>query len=185
MKKTWRKIVVAAGLSAAAFLTGTVAQAQDCQPGYTEAYQLHRQVYSKLKNKLTPEVNSLDAELKAVVDQASYEVLLAHSHTIAGLIPNGRLLVTIPDGTVVLDTSKPDDPNNQLPQGNSYDHFKNKTVNENHNSRVAIFSAQLFPCGLGLETKFSTTDNQDESYYAIRLGVHLDSDGTARISTKQ
>jgi len=89
------------------------------------------------------------------------------------------------NGRSVLDTSKPDDPNNQLGQGNSYDHFKNKTVNENHNSRVAIFSAQQFPCGLGIETKFSTSDNQDESYVSRRLGIHLDSEGTARISTKQ
>jgi len=184
MTKPWHKIVVAAGLSAAALLTGATAQAQDCQPGLSEAFQLHKQVYNQLKNALSPEVNSLDAELKAMVDQATYEVLLNHSRTIAGEITAGRMLVTVPDGTVVLDTNHTDnDPND--PTSNSYQHFKDKTINENHNTRVAIFSAQQYPCGRGIETKFSTSDGTTESYVALRLGVHLDSEGTARISTKQ
>lgn len=184
MIKSWQKIVVAAGLSAAAFLTGAAAQAQDCQPGLVEAFQQHQAVYTALKNALVPEVSGLDTELKAMVDQATYEVLLNHSRAIAGEITAGRMLVTVPDGTVVLDTNHTDnDPNDKT--SNSYQHFKDKTINENHNSRVAIFSAQQYPCGRGLETKFSTSDNTNESYLALRLGVHLDSEGTARISTKE
>jgi hypothetical protein len=40
---------------------------------------------------------------------------------------------------VVLDTARTDDPTNTMPVGNSFQHFQNKTVNENHNSRIAIF----------------------------------------------
>ena len=182
--KTWNKIAVASGLSAAAILTGAAAQAQDCQPGLNEAFQQHAQVYGTLKNALVPEVSSLDTQLKAMVDQTTYQTLLDHCNTIAAGITAGRMVITLPDGTVVIDTNRTDnDPND--PKSNSYQHFLDKTINENHNSRVAIFSAQQYPCGRGLETKFSTSDGTDESYLALRLGTHLDSEGTARISTKQ
>jgi hypothetical protein len=62
-------------------------------------------------------------------------------------------------------------------------HFTNKTVNENHNSRIAIVSAQLYPCGVGIESKLSTSTGTTESYVALRLGKHLNSAGTARLST--
>jgi len=91
--------------------------------------------------------------------------------------------LALPDGTVVVDTGKTDDPTNTLPQGNSYQHFLDKTVNENHNSRVAIMSAQQYPCGLGVESKLSSSTGFVESYVAIRLGAQLDSNGTARLST--
>jgi hypothetical protein len=39
------------------------------------------------------------------------------------------------------------------------------------------------PCGIGLERKLSTTTGVTETYVAIRLGTHLDSLGTARLST--
>jgi len=83
------------------------------------------------------------------------------------------------------DTGRPDDPTNVLAAGNSYQHFVAKTVNENHNSRIAILAAQEYPCGAGIESKLSTTTGQVESYLAVRLGNHLDSLGTARISTRQ
>ena len=70
-----------------------------------------------------------------------------------------------------------------MASGNSWAHFLAKTVNENHNSRVAIFDAQEWPCGIGLERKLSTTTGVTETYVAIRLGTHLDSLGTARLST--
>ena len=106
---------------------------------------------------------------------------------IAGSAPTGRVLITLPDGTAVVDTSKPDDPSNSTPdvQANSFQHFKNKTVNENHNTRISILDAQLWPCGLGVERKFSTTDNVSEIYLAERLGNYLNNDGTARLSIKQ
>jgi hypothetical protein len=60
-----------------------------------------------------------------------------------------------------------------MSSGNSFEHFEDKTVNENHNTRVAILSAQLYSCGAGVESKLSTTTGQSEIYVAIRLGQHL------------
>lgn len=94
------------------------------------------------------------------------------------------MVITLLDGTVVVDTSKPDDPANTKAQGNSLRHFKNKTINENLNTRISNLHSQLHVCGLGLETRFSTTDNVEESFVAIRLGPYLDSSETARISKK-
>lgn len=185
MMKTWRTLAAVAALSTVVLLTAGTAHAQNCVPGIQEAYQKHQQVYTMLANALGPQRANLDARLEAMVDQPTYELLLTDARSLASSIANGRVLITVPDGTVVLDTSKPDDPTNVLPSGNSYKHFKDKTVNENHNSRLAIFDAQQYPCGWGLETKFSTSDSQTESYVATRLGDHLDSNGTARISTKQ
>jgi hypothetical protein len=69
--------------------------------------------------------------------------------------------------------------------GNSFQHFQNKTVNENHNSRIAIFDTQEYQCGIGLEAKLSTTTGQREIYLAVRLGTHLDANGSVRISTRE
>jgi hypothetical protein len=159
---------------------------QQCLPGIGAALQGPQQAtYTLLLNTLSPRVAGLRLALDAVSNQATYEVLLGLARNAAAAIPNGRLLVTLPDGTVVVDTSRPDDATNMLPVGNSYQHFIDKTVNENHNSRVAIFSAQQYPCGLGAESKLSTSTGQVETYIALRLGAHLDSSGTARLSVKQ
>jgi hypothetical protein len=124
----------------------------------------------------------------------------------------GRILITLPDGTVVVDTSKADAPAcdttaaacaglNGFPvnppagcacngQANSYGHYLKKSVNENHASRIAIHDAQEWPCAYGLETKSSSSTNSNEHYLAIRLaspalGGHLDSTGTVRASLRQ
>jgi len=174
-------------LSAVLTLAGGTAHAQTppaCLPGINAAYQVHAAQYALVQNALSPKTNILRTQLGQVVDQATYVTLLTTSRNLANSIPNGRLVVTVPDGTVVLDTSKPDDPATTLPEGNSYQHFQSKTVNENHNSRVAIFSAQQWPCGFAIESKLSTSTGVREHYVAVRLGNHLDSIGTARLSTR-
>jgi len=188
MMKTWRSLATAAALSTVAFLTTGTARAQTaCNPGLAAAFAAHQQAYTTLGAALLPQVGNFNTKLRATVDQTTYQSLLTDARTLAGSIANGRVLVTVPDGTVVLDTAKPDDPTDATPNdlANSYQHFKNKKVNENHNSRVAILDAQEWPCGVGLESKFSTSDNQREIYVAVRLGSHLDSNGTARLSTRQ
>jgi len=159
------------------------AQTPQCVPGFTAAFQSDP-TYTQLKTLLQSQVSALTSLVSQVSDQASYQSLLTRAHAIANALPSGRLVVTEPDGTVIVDTSQPDDPNNSLPQGNSYQHFLDKTVNENHNSRVAIFTAQEWPCGQGLETKLSTTTNERENYFAIRLGQQFNNQGTARLSVK-
>lgn len=183
--KTVRTLVAAVTLSASLVLGSGVAHAQDCQPGIGPAYVARQATFETLRDAIVPALGNLTNELAATVDQATYAALLADARGVIGGVTNGRVLVTLPDGTVMLDTARTDDPNNTLAVGNSYAHFQAKTVNENHNSRVSILAAQQYPCGIGLESKLSTTTGQVESYLAVRLGQHLDSLGTVRISTRQ
>jgi hypothetical protein len=133
--------------------------------------------YDTLNAILTgPKVTSFKNKLNAVVDQVTYNKLLTEANATAALITNGRIVVTLPDGTVAVDTAKGAD--------NTFDKFKAKTINENHNTRVAILDAQLYDCGVGLETKTSTTTSTAEVYLAKRLGLYLDSAGTVRLSHK-
>jgi hypothetical protein len=153
---------------------------QDCVRGFAEAYAAHQADYTLVQNAITPAAPTVQAQLKAVVDQTTYQTLLNTAHSLASSITNGRIVITLSDGTVVIDTSKPDDPTNVMSSGNSFQHFSSKTVNENHNSRLAIFLAQQYQCGIGIESKLSSTTGQHEHYVALRLGNHLDSDGTLR-----
>ena len=122
--------------------------------------------------------------LGALTDQTTYETLLASANTAAANIPTGRVVIALPDGTVVLDTARTDgDP--AVPTSNTYAHFQAKTINENHNSRVAFMTAQQYPCGVSVESKLSTSTGQTERYFALRLGTHLNSLGTVRISVQQ
>ena len=155
------------------------------QPGIGPAFAAHQASYTELIVALAPGLVSLQTELAAVVDQATYEALLNHSNTIAanGTLSSGRVVVTLPDGTVVLDTNRDD--NTGAANSNSYAHFQAKTINENHNSRVAFLAPQLFECGVAVETKTSTSTGDVENYVGFRLGAHLDSKGTVRISQVQ
>ncbi len=132
--------------------------------------------FSTLNGKLTPRLVPLKTKLDGVKSQATYATLLAEANADAVLVPKGRIVVTLPDGTVVVDTSKK--------TLNTYANFLAKKINENHNTRVSIFDAQAFECGVGVETKRSSTDGVVESYVAKRLGNYLASSGTVRISKK-
>src|SRR5215510_4547635 len=112
MKPTWRSIVLAGVLSTTALLGAGTAQAQTCQPGLVAGFSLHPQTYTTLVNALVPQLGNLNARLLATVDQPTYALLLADSHTLASSIANGRVLIALPDGTVVVDTARPDDPGN-------------------------------------------------------------------------
>lgn len=171
---------------AALCITGfsTMASAEECA-AQVPALLTKNASYKKLNGILKPKTASLMTLLNGVKDEASYTKLLNASKALIGGVANGRLLVTLPDGTVMVDTSRPTDPGTSEKNGNSFRHFKNKTVNENHNSRVAIMLAQTHECGVGVETKFSSTENSKEEYVAIRLGSYLNSAGTARLSTKK
>ncbi|MBA3757047.1 MAG: hypothetical protein H0X02_12860 [Nitrosomonas sp.] len=132
--------------------------------------------YNTLNAILTPaKLTSFRNKLSAVQNQATYATLLTEANATAAMLANGRIVVTLPDGTVVVDTSK---------SNNTYANFGAKAINENHNTRVAILDAQLYDCGIGLETKTSTTTGDIEVYLAKRLGTYLDSAGTVRVSHK-
>ena len=155
-----------------------------CLPGIENAVR-RNPIYQRLFAVLVLHKGQLAERLKDITDQASYQLLLTKARAVADKVTAGRVVVTLPDGTVVVDTAAADDPTNTLPSGNSFQHFSEKTVNENHNSRVAILATQLYPCGIGVERKLSTSTGATESYLALRLGKHLDSTGTARLSTVQ
>lgn len=183
--KTCRTLVLVALVAAAIFNPRNAsAQAPACNPGIAAAYTPHAAIYTVLINALVPQVGALQLQTSAVVDQPTYAILLTSARGLALSVPNGRVVVTLPDGTVVVDTGRPDDPTNVLAAGNSFQHFQAKTVNENHNSRIAILDAQEWPCGAGLERKFSSSTGFTETYFAIRLGAHLNSVGTVRLSTR-
>lgn len=133
--------------------------------------------YSTLNAILTPaKITTLTTKLSAVKDSATYNKLLVEAVATADMIANGRVVITLPDGTVVVDTAKG--------AANTFANFDAKKINENHNTRISILDAQLYDCGVGLETKTSTTTDVKEVYLAKRLGNYLNSAGTVRLSHK-
>jgi hypothetical protein len=139
--------------------------------------------YAKLNTRLSNTVmTELNRLVSLVKDAASYNKLATYAKRVAGA---GRILITVPDGTVLYDSSKG--------ASNTYAKYLGKTINENHNSRIAILDAQLYECGLGVEAKYSTTDRAREYYVAARLGLgtraaaasYLNNLGTVRLSVKQ
>ncbi|MEQ1546615.1 MAG: hypothetical protein ABL933_16490 [Methyloglobulus sp.] len=131
---------------------------------------------SALDKVLAPATTELKTKLDGATSDAGYKTLLAAANAIAAKITGGRLVITLQDGTVVLDTKG---------TKNTYANFSKKLVAENHNTRIAILNAQLQASGIGYETKYSTTDKTTENYLARRLGNFLNSSGTARLSVKQ
>ena len=85
--------------------------------------------------------------------------MTTYSPLLAGL----RVLVTLSDGRVAYDTSKG--------ANNTFANYQANTINENHNTRVAIMVALLGNSGVGNETKFSTSTGIKEAYNAIRMGL--------------
>ncbi|PXW87286.1 hypothetical protein C8R34_11169 [Nitrosomonas sp. Nm84] len=133
--------------------------------------------YDTLNAVLTPaKITSFKNKLSAVKDQPTYAALLTEANATAAIVASGRVVVTLPDGTVVVDTAKG--------ATNTFANFEAKAINENHNTRVAILDAQIYDCGVGLETKTSSTTGVVEVYLAKRLGAYLNSAGTVRLSHK-
>jgi hypothetical protein len=74
---------------------------------------------------------------------------------------NLRVVLTLADGTVAIDTSK---------SNNTFSNFQLKGINENHNTRGSILTALISNAGTGMETKYSTTTFKQTYYYAQRMG---------------
>ena len=85
--------------------------------------------------------------------------ITTYSTLLAGL----RVLVTLSDGHVAYDSSKG--------VNNTFANFQSNTINENHNTRVAILTALLGNSNLGFETKFSTSTGISQAYCAARMGL--------------
>lgn len=200
-RNTMAALIICAGTSLS-LVANAALPTPACQPGYWPARSKYPAEYNELYQQLRPYLepslgggnSALANRLSRVQGQAAYENLLDLANDISAN-DQYRVVITLPDGTVVLDTSRDDWYRGDSgfcksdPRKNCYVNFQNKTINENHNSRVAIFSAQALSCGYAIETKSSTTTGQKEHYLAVRLngpsGSHLDSAGTVRISLAQ
>jgi hypothetical protein len=132
-----------------------------------------------------------DADYQVLVNLANATVAQINAIPVvapAPVITSGRVVIALPDGTVIVDTGKPaksvTDPVSGVTTttGSTLTNFKAKTINENHNSRLAILNAQLWPCGAGVETKISTSVGALEVSVAKRMGAYLNSFGTVRVS---
>ena len=182
-----RQLLTTIVLGVALVLSAGSARAQDaqsCQPGLVGAITgPHAAQYQGIINALIPFAGAVFTQLPQVVNQATCQPLLDTANALAASVATGRVVITLPDGTVMIDTNRDD--NTASPTSNSYQHFLDKTINENHNSRVAILATQEYPCGVAVESKLSTSTGMTEAYVALRVGTHLDSDGTIRVSTRQ
>lgn len=143
-----------------------------CPPACLMKDSSYRALFCCLKDAII--YYRIDTLLPGVVDSTTYDALYAMILQIAGKVSNGRVVVTLSDGTVVMDTSKG--------ATNTYANYQSKVINENHNSRVAIFDAVDKECGVGYETKLSSSTGNVERYVAIRLGRYLNGAGCIRLS---
>jgi hypothetical protein len=185
-----------------------------CAPGVLQldkGDELFRSLYKKLHpqiGSLDADLATLEAAATPAAQKTAYDALAIDAKAyLVGLgatftpgVATGsfkstdyRLLIAEADGTVVLDSSKPFDASISNPSGvcsdptaaiNCVANWQKKVINENHNSRISVLDAQLWPCGIGAEAKFSSSLGFVQSYVAIRLTVdkYLHSEGTARLS---
>ncbi len=132
--------------------------------------KLHDDIYATLFNTLDPQVLELTLAFSRITDEATYEVFYNLCLGVANMVsPGGRIVFAESDGTVVVDTGVPTDFTNVNPNhANSYAHWHAKNVNENHNTRTAFEQANGYPAGISLESKFSSSVQQNSIYVAIR-----------------
>ena len=143
-----------------------------------EKYGVHiRALVNRMaKSKEGEESNDYDTAYKACTEviKNMEEIMAKNPYQ-----PNNkaRLLITMADGTVVVDTEKGDK--------NTFENMKSKSINENHMSRFAVQEARTSEEGIGREKKLSTSTGQNEIYRAQRLGPSAqDAMGIVRISVK-
>eukprot|EP01083_Nonionella_stella_P177806 626100_1 len=106
-------------------------------------------------------------------DKGSYDAIKA----IGAKITNKygyRTTLCVPDGSVIYDAPKGAD--------NTFENAVNKAIDENHNTRVSIMSAQLNDEGKAWEEKLSTSSSTVENYVSERCGNQFENFGTVRLS---
>ena len=87
------------------------------------------------------------------------QFMSAYSPLLNGL----RVLISLSDGTVAYATSR-----GAL---NTFADYQSKSINENHNTRVAVMTALLGNSGTGFETKQSTSTGYPSAYSVLRMGM--------------
>jgi hypothetical protein len=103
--------------------------------------------------------SGLIASLNTFISQVSSNTVPNYN---LGNIPKFRILVTIADGTVFFDSYK---------TNNTYNNFIKKQINENHGTRHYIQQSFHSKDGIGYEAKWSSTTDEIDTYYSVRLGT--------------
>jgi hypothetical protein len=111
----------------------------------------------------------------AAAQTAAYDLAkVALDGMISKYYPAGRILLSLDDGTTIYDSSR----NSSTTSANATNtalNFKNKGINENHNSRPEIMLATLSSSGVGWTSRFSTSTSFPLFYLAQRLGQSVNS----------
>ena len=102
--------------------------------------------------------NGLKTNLNRFVTDVSNNQVLNYD---LGVINKFRILVAIADGNVLYDSSK---------SNNTYENFLSKSINENHATRKSVQQAIHSKDGIGYETKWSSSTQTIDTYYAVRYG---------------
>jgi hypothetical protein len=154
-------------------------KAPDCILKSSTYQPLYKLLYSTLLKNNAKLVTDLGAMIASTNQPAAYSSYLAEIQAAFPSItfgsPSPRLLIAESDGTVIIDSSK-------SLATNTYANWQAKAINENHNTRAAVSSCQLFTEGASYETKYSSTVHANQAYVAIRAGPFRDNFGTFRYS---
>jgi hypothetical protein len=112
------------------------------------------------------------------VDMCNSLVASRNGFSAAG-VSGARILVSLPDGTTVFDSSRIG--SSDVAKQNTLENANAKSINENHNSRLAIIAAMLNQSGVGTEKKYSTSTQGFEQALAHRIGKsQVESQGCIR-----
>lgn len=107
-----------------------------------------------------------------------------------------KFLLTLDDGTVIVDTSKDSKSVTTTSavgafaagvyHQNSAVSYGNKMVNENHNSRPEVLNSVLSASGVGSARRYSSSSQSAYMYYAVRLGNSPQANvGTLRVAVTE
>jgi len=86
---------------------------------------------------------------------------------------DGYVVVSLPNGKVVVDT--------RLGECNTLENFHDDFIGPNQNTNIATMNAQLWPCGVGVETTHKCSKWPTTHCVAVRLGDYLESAGTITV----
>eukprot|EP01083_Nonionella_stella_P254540 874552_1 len=137
--------------------------------------KLEHEPYSSLNMEITDHFGELCGALEQwdPNDKSSYYAIKAIGEKISNNY-GYRTTLCVPDGSVIYDAPKGAD--------NTFENAVNKAIDENHNTRVSIMSAQLNDEGKGWEEKLSTSSSTVENYVSRRCGDQFENFGTIRLS---
>jgi len=146
-------------------------------------------------------LNYPDPQVNTLGYSDVYNVLFSYVTKLASngasYADNGfKFLLTLDDGTVIVDTSKTGNVTTTKTVGsvatgstvaiNSAASYGSKLVNENHNSRPEVLNAVLSASGVGTSRRYSSSSGSAFAYYAVRLGTSSQSNmGTLRIAAQE